>query len=51
MECVAFHLFNNHVGKHIMDIFQVDKVNTHQAQTEIMVGREHEESFSHMNWH
>jgi len=33
MECVAFHFLNNHVGRHIMAIFQEDKAKIHQAQT------------------
>jgi len=32
MECVAFHLLNNHVGRHIMAIFQDGNVKIHQAQ-------------------
>jgi len=30
---VAFHFLNNHVGKHIMAIFQDDNVKIHQTQT------------------
>jgi len=33
VECVAFRFLNNHVGRHIMAIFQDDNVKIHQAQT------------------
>jgi len=33
MERVAFNFLNNHVGKHIMAIFQNDNVKIHQDQT------------------
>jgi len=32
MECVAYHFLNNHVGRHIVSIFQDDNVKIHQAQ-------------------
>jgi len=51
MECVAFHFLNNHVGRDIMVIFQDYNVKIHQDQIgKEWLGREHEESFSHMNW-
>jgi len=33
MEYVAFHFLYNHVGRHVMVIFQDDIVKIHQAQT------------------
>jgi len=32
MESVAFHILNNHVGRHVMVILQDDNVQIHQAQ-------------------
>jgi len=33
MKWVAFHFLNNHVGRHIMAMFQDDNGKIHQAQT------------------